>query len=647
MHLGQGANVKSFLKNLERPGEIVKNEDEITGGNVPIVIPDMSDPNKYIQLDPNFVEFMNTYVGDFYPNIKGGKLDSSEDFNFYHDADCNYLSETIDPDLCFNSKMDYSLQKERIDTRLNTIKAGCQSCFDSNLDVDPEKIYAYDTDYVQNSLKGGNMSKVFKTGSKSQSKTKSQNKTKGQTKGQSKSEFKIMSDSKLASEDKLQNELVPTVESQGKKIKKYRPFIVLFTASIFSNPNELKIYQKIIGRNEIIDKSTSYLDYIYADRENFENVLNDKPIEFNHKNIKFASEIFGISYNAIITETSSHKVTSDKPDYKGTFVIPVYSNEGNIRAIKDGLGEDKFKIIKTILEQSKDKKIFIFSDSVILIEDFVDRLVKEGYNDYNKTGKEGPNTLFYAHSKSGMESEEYQAVINNVYNCKENNWKQVEEEHTDIDPNTGKEIKKKLIRHVSGSKIRILIGSKVLSVGLSLTCVRLVLELKTINDNNVAEQVLGRVIRDKSHLDLPKELRNVSRYIILNTFSEKVRKDVNGVIRKYNKCVPLMDFVNEFYERELEIITIDDYEDKNSDIKFKNNLKISNDDLTLLVRLKKEVVYKYVKMLIEQVNVLHSFNTPDSILYFMTKYLDKDEMIVVLDKLNKKLELLEDEAELL
>ena len=68
-----------------------------------------------------------------------------------------------------------------------------------------------------------------------------------------------------------------------------------------------------------------------------------------------------------------------------------------------------------------------------------------------------------------------------------------------------------------GEYIQIMIISSAGAEGISLTCVRQVHVLEPFWNYVRIDQVLGRAVRMKSHLDLPKEERNVEQYLYIST----------------------------------------------------------------------------------------------------------------------------------
>jgi len=73
-----------------------------------------------------------------------------------------------------------------------------------------------------------------------------------------------------------------------------------------------------------------------------------------------------------------------------------------------------------------------------------------------------------------------------------------------------------------GEYLQIMIISSAGAEGISLTCVRQVHILEPFWNYVRVDQVLGRAIRMKSHLDLPKEERNVEQYLYLSVLPQGI-----------------------------------------------------------------------------------------------------------------------------
>lgn len=72
--------------------------------------------------------------------------------------------------------------------------------------------------------------------------------------------------------------------------------------------------------------------------------------------------------------------------------------------------------------------------------------------------------------------------------------------------------------NVNGQRIKVIIGSTVAGEGIDLKFIREIYVLDTWFHLNKLEQILGRGIRNKSHIALPKEKRNVTVYLLTNQF---------------------------------------------------------------------------------------------------------------------------------
>lgn len=85
--------------------------------------------------------------------------------------------------------------------------------------------------------------------------------------------------------------------------------------------------------------------------------------------------------------------------------------------------------------------------------------------------------------------------------------------------------------NIRGEKIELLIGTRVVEAGVSLSNVRKIYVLKPQWRANILRQAIGRAIRTCSHTDLPKEERTVDVKIYLSTVpnpSLKVKLDIDG-----------------------------------------------------------------------------------------------------------------------
>jgi hypothetical protein len=72
--------------------------------------------------------------------------------------------------------------------------------------------------------------------------------------------------------------------------------------------------------------------------------------------------------------------------------------------------------------------------------------------------------------------------------------------------------------NINGQRIKVIIGSTVAGEGIDLKFIREIYVLDTWFHLNKLEQILGRGIRNKSHIALPRQKRNVTVYLLTNQF---------------------------------------------------------------------------------------------------------------------------------
>ena len=77
------------------------------------------------------------------------------------------------------------------------------------------------------------------------------------------------------------------------------------------------------------------------------------------------------------------------------------------------------------------------------------------------------------------------------------------------------------VQNLDGNKIRIIVGSTVIKEGLNFKAVRHQLICSLPTDFPTLLQVIGRVNRKNSHIDLPEDMRDAKIYIFINLFSKE------------------------------------------------------------------------------------------------------------------------------
>lgn len=151
--------------------------------------------------------------------------------------------------------------------------------------------------------------------------------------------------------------------------------------------------------------------------------------------------------------------------------------------------------------------------------------IQKFMNDDKPTGK----ILFYSDFRSDGGSEAFELVLRSngyeKFNHKDPQ-KEPGKRYTFITGAEGQEERKINKDHFNeeqnkrGEFVQIMIISSAGAEGISLTCVRQVHILEPFWNYVRVDQVLGRAIRMKSHLDLPKEDRNVEQYLYLSALPQ-------------------------------------------------------------------------------------------------------------------------------
>jgi len=85
-----------------------------------------------------------------------------------------------------------------------------------------------------------------------------------------------------------------------------------------------------------------------------------------------------------------------------------------------------------------------------------------------------------------------------------------------------------------GSRIKVIIGSKVASEGLDFKCVRSIHILEPWHNINRLEQVIGRGVRNCSHKELSPEQRNVTIYLH-NAFMNQGHETIDTYLYRYSE----------------------------------------------------------------------------------------------------------------
>ena len=162
------------------------------------------------------------------------------------------------------------------------------------------------------------------------------------------------------------------------------------------------------------------------------------------------------------------------------------------------------------------------SPKMFQIMNNINRFTNETENGIMPTGK----ILFYSDFRSDGGSEAFELVLrSNGYEKFDSKDPQKDKGKrytfiTGAEGNEERSVNKEYFndeKNKYGEYIQIMIISSAGAEGISLTCVRQVHVLEPFWNYVRIDQVLGRAVRMKSHLDLPKEERNVEQYLYIST----------------------------------------------------------------------------------------------------------------------------------
>jgi SNF2 family DNA or RNA helicase len=309
--------------------------------------------------------------------------------------------------------------------------------------------------------------------------------------------------------------------------------IVLLSATpMFDRPNELALTLNLLRPKQLfpigtqfnntfiqtIQKSDGTYSYSLKNIKLFKKLCKGyisyfrgaPPVAFPKMTIKYIyCEMSNFQYDAYL-RVATNEDTDDKNElslnvsdlpnnfYIGTRMISnvVFPNKKindqgyqsfTTKSIINKLSQYSIKFDK-IMEKIKktNGKIFIYSNFKEYggIKSFVRVLNAFGYEDYSAAG---PGPKRYA-IWSGDEDKQKKEEIRSVYNMKDN---------------------------LTGKKIKILLGSPSISVGVSLFSVRQVHILEPYWNQSKLDQAIGRASRFCSHMTLPEEKRKVKVYIYI------------------------------------------------------------------------------------------------------------------------------------
>lgn len=247
------------------------------------------------------------------------------------------------------------------------------------------------------------------------------------------------------------------------------------------------------------DKSTEMIDVDYD---------KDPEYDFDELNLQNMENVEKLQKTSSLYKNSSDASTMVYPDNlygKAGYQSFFTKQQGRLRPKDptilhvDGqlkLYSSKLHTLITNVKKS-DGLVFIFSHFVTnggtsLLSQV---LLANGYSEYRGgTSSTGKSFVVFDDKISGEQKEK----IRKIFNSQENS---------------------------NGSIIKIIVGSPVMSEGITLKRVRQVHILEPYWNLSRVEQVIGRAIRNYSHYDLPKHQQNVEVYKYVSVYSPENDKD--------------------------------------------------------------------------------------------------------------------------
>ena len=204
----------------------------------------------------------------------------------------------------------------------------------------------------------------------------------------------------------------------------------------------------------------------------------------------------------------------------------VYQDDDFRTTKKNDTNQDEIEDMKAKSFQSiMDKKSLHFTKDLKNLSPKMYQIMKNIQN-FTEGNKPSGKILFYSDFRSDGGSEAFELVLkSNGYEKFDHKSPQEDtgKRYTFITGAEGQEERKinkdhfNDVKNKTGEYIQIMIISSAGAEGISLTCVRQVHILEPFWNYVRINQVLGRAIRMKSHVDLPKEDRNVAQYLYIST----------------------------------------------------------------------------------------------------------------------------------
>ena len=140
-------------------------------------------------------------------------------------------------------------------------------------------------------------------------------------------------------------------------------------------------------------------------------------------------------------------------------------------------------------------------------------------------------------------------------------------------------------KNTVGGEYRIMIGSRIMQEGIDFNCIRYLYVISMPKDISTLIQVIGRAVRRRSHILLPKEYRQVYINILVSVFEDNILKSPEVIM--YKRKMTIYHQI-QLIERELRKYAIDNF------INYKEGEYIKQPTLEGLPY-KPEIIYKKLK----------------------------------------------------
>jgi len=250
----------------------------------------------------------------------------------------------------------------------------------------------------------------------------------------------------------------------------------------------------------------------------------------------------------------------------------VYTDDDFRTTKKTGENDDEISGLKTrsfqkILDENSlglTKDLKLLSPKMFEIMNNINKFTKVDGKSDDITQRRTPTgkILFYSDFRSDGGSEAFELVLkSNGYHKFDHKNPQTDKgkRYTFITGSEGGEersINKEYFndeKNKYGEYVQIMMISSAGAEGISLTCVRQVHILEPFWNYVRVDQVLGRAIRMKSHVDLPKEERNVEQYLYLSVLPEGTNLETayKSLKNHPNKSWVIPEFEDSVIKREL------------------------------------------------------------------------------------------------